>query len=79
MQRLLDAARVEALPEVIVSAAPFTEVFKRESCNADLVFLGFDAPVEGEEDVWFARYEALLSDGPTTVLVCSAGGEDILA
>jgi hypothetical protein len=41
--------------------------------------LGFETPREGHEAEWFARYQAMFSETPTTILVCSVGDLDLMA
>lgn len=79
LEKLLHDARVDATVKVVVSTAPFPEVFRRESEETDLVFLGFELPEEGQQEAWVHHYELLLEGGPDAILICSAGGEDILA
>lgn len=63
----------------LVQIVIFGSGFSRETGASDCVFLGFDAPEAGAEAAWYATYERLVLDDPTTVLVCSAGDEDLLA
>ncbi|MFP4502599.1 MAG: amino acid permease [Candidatus Hydrogenedentota bacterium] len=79
LKKLLAIARVEATPHVLVSELPVAQVVKRESEASDCVIIGFGVPEEGGSDQWHARCQSLLCNGPTTVFVCSAGAEDILA
>jgi len=79
LERLIQNARIEATAKVIVADRPFADVLLDHSGDADCVFLGFDVPEEGEEGQWFTRHEGMLKDMPTTILVWSAGEEDILA
>ena len=79
LEKLIHSARVDATAKVIISEAPFAEVLREESSDADCVFLGFDIPEEGQEIAWRQRYEAMLADMPTAILVCSVAGEDLMA
>jgi amino acid transporter len=79
LQRLVGDARIEASVKVMVDHAPFAEVLQRESGDADCVFLGFDVPEPGAEEEWRRRYEPLLLEAPTVILVCSVGAEDLMA
>ncbi|MCP4643067.1 MAG: amino acid permease, partial [bacterium] len=79
LRQLIDAARVDATARVFVSGDDFQTVLHRESSNSDCVLLGFDPPEEGREQDWYKRYQPFLCERPTTILVCSAGEEDLLA
>ena len=79
LRQLLDRARVEATPKVVVAQRPVARVIGDISADADCILLGFETPPEGEEAEWFKNYLDLLPEGPTVILVCSAGAEDILA
>jgi amino acid transporter len=79
LRELVDAARVTAEVEVLVSEAPFLEVLHRHSGDASAVLLGFNVPQEGEAQVFQDYFEEMLSGLPTTLLVCSSGEADLLA
>ena len=79
LERLIRDARIEATAGVIVADRPFADILLDHSGDADCVFLGFDVPEQGEEGQWFTRHESMLEDMPTTILVWSAGEENILA
>jgi hypothetical protein len=79
LEQLIRNARIEAVARVIVDDRPFADVLLDHSRDADCLFLGFDVPEEGEEIEWFHRHEDMLKEMPTTILVWSAGEEDILA
>jgi len=79
LQQLSRDARVEVKPTVLVAQQPFEGVLHRESEKADLVILGFEMPEAEADAAWHARYDKWMYDGPTILLVCSAGSEDILA
>jgi hypothetical protein len=79
LQELVDAARIEAEAEAIVSSAPFPEILHRHSRDATCVFLGIEAKTIDEEGDWHRTYEKMLEDMPTILIVRSAGGEDMLA
>jgi len=79
LEDLLYEARMEAQVEVVVSQEPFADVLTRYSSDADCVFLGFEVPPVGHERTWFAQYESMLQDKPTTILVSSIGDEDLMA
>ena len=79
LQELIHHARVDAVPHVVVSEAPFGSVLRRESGDADCVLIGFELPEPEHEQAWYTRYAKWLDGLPTTVLVGSAGEEDIRA
>jgi len=79
LQELIDAARIEATAEAIVSSVPFLEILHRHSRDATCVFLGVEAKAIDEEGHWHQVYQKMLEDMPTTLIVSSAGGEDMLA
>ena len=62
-----------------MSSAPFPEILHRHSRDATCVFLGIEAKAIDEEGDWHRTYEKMLEDMPTTLIVRSAGGEDMLA
>jgi hypothetical protein len=79
LKQLIDAARVDAKAEVVVSKASFHEVLKSHSKDASVVFLGFNVPGKSEAREFQERYEERISDLPTTLLVCSSGKTDLFA
>ena len=79
LTELINQARVDVEAEVIVSEDGFSEVLHRHSRDADCVFLGFEVPDDADEAAWHARYNALVEDMPTLVLVRSAVEDDLLA
>jgi len=78
LRALIDAARVDAEAEVMVSEAPFIEVLHRHSRDASLVMLGFNVPEEGDAESFYHTFGDLLSELPTTLMVCSSGEADLL-
>ncbi len=79
LERLVEAARVDAKIEVVVLETSFQEVLQRHSKDASVVLLGFNVPRENEARAFQQRYEQILSDLPTTLMVCSSGKDDFLA
>ncbi|MFC1783235.1 amino acid permease [Planctomycetota bacterium] len=79
LDEMVKAARVDAEVQIIVSEDTFREVVHRHSGNASTVMLGFNAPEEKEVQTFQDNFEAILSELPTTLLVCSAGEADLLA
>jgi len=78
LQELIDRSRVGATSTAVVSDRPFAEVVKEVSGDSDCVFLGFENPASDREADWHAFYEGILAGMPTTLLVNSQAGEDIL-
>lgn len=79
LRALVEAARIEADVEVVVSEAPFAEVLHEASRDAQIVMLGFQLPERAEEAAFQRYYRALLEGLPTTLLVHSAGDSDLSA
>lgn len=76
---LIDAARVDAMPEVIVDERPFVKVFHENSADATCVLVGFELPDEDKEQEWFAYQEEIIKNMGTVIFVNSSGREDLLA
>ncbi|MFC1841028.1 amino acid permease, partial [Thermodesulfobacteriota bacterium] len=64
LQDLVDAARVDADVQVVVSESSFTEVLHRHSSDASVIFLGFMIPEEDDSAMFKTRFEEMLSDLP---------------
>jgi len=79
LRELVDAARINAEVEILVSEAPFPEVIHRHSRDASVVLLGFNVPEESNAQVFQDYFEEMLSSLPTTLMVCSSGEADLLA
>ena len=79
LQELVNAARIEADVQIIVSESSFTDVLHRHSSDATAVFLGFMLPEEEEAGQFQSRYQEMLEGLPTTLLFCSSGEEDLMA
>jgi amino acid transporter len=79
LQALVEAARIDAEVEVVVSDQPFADTLHGASRDAQLVLLGFQLP-ERVDEVGFQRYyQALIEGLPTTLLVHSSGDADLSA
>jgi len=78
LRELIQAARVQARVDVLVSEAPFKEVLHRHSRDASVVLLGFNVPEENEARKFQQYFEELIAELPTTLLVCSSGEADLL-
>jgi amino acid transporter len=76
---LIEAARIRAEAEVIVSTDPFPEVFRRHSGQADVVFLGMQPSEEETHADLYRRLSDLLEPMPTTILIHSSGEADVFA
>ncbi len=79
LKEMIDAARIDADAQVIVSDAPFKDVLHRHSSDASVVFLGFILPEEDDASQFQSRYEEMLTELPTTLLFCSSGETDLMA
>lgn len=76
---LVEAARIKADVEVIVSDRPFKDVFHDRSRDAAIVFLGFNPVEENGAEAFHDALLELVHDMPTTILVSSSGDADLLA
>lgn len=79
LQELIDTARVDATPRVVVEDRPFQEVMPEYSSAATCVFIGFELPAEDKMAGWFARENAIVRDVPNLIRVHSSGQEDVFA
>ncbi|PKL45208.1 MAG: amino acid permease [Candidatus Riflebacteria bacterium HGW-Riflebacteria-1] len=79
LEELIDFARVDAEPEVVVCGGNFADTLHKSSGDADCVFIGFELPESGREEDWFDNYEKLLQGLPTALLVHSTDARDYLA
>jgi amino acid transporter len=79
LQELIEMARVEAVPEVVIAEESFTRVLHKYSTDATCVILGLEFPENGKEAEWHAHIRSLLDSMPTTILVNSVGGEGLFA
>ncbi|MGE3806482.1 MAG: amino acid permease [Gemmataceae bacterium] len=70
---LIEASRIRAFPHVVVATDPHTAM-QETSRDAALVFLGFEAPEEGQEKEFYERMEAWAGKLQRVVLVDSIGG-----
>ncbi len=71
--QVIETARIRAVPEVVVCADP-QDAIQRWSRSAAIVFLGFEAPEEGDEAEFVQRMEHWAGDLPRVVFVDSSGG-----
>ncbi|MBN2211830.1 MAG: amino acid permease [Sedimentisphaerales bacterium] len=79
LQELLNAARVDADVQIIVSRDSIETVLHRHSGDASVVFLGFSVPATEEVGAFRRHIDALLEHLPTTLLVSSTGEVDLMA
>jgi amino acid transporter len=77
VRKLVEATRLRAIPRVIVSTEPFTDVFRSHSAKADVIFLGIQPSEEETSTELYNRISDLLKDMPTTILVHSSGEADV--
>jgi hypothetical protein len=73
LTELISSARIRAVPVVVV-ASDAEEAIQRTSRWAAMVFMGFEAPEEGEERTFVDRMERLAGPLPRVAFVDSSGG-----
>ncbi len=73
LTKLVEMARIRAVPEVVVCSNTH-EAIQRTSRSAAMVFLGFEAPEVGNEQVFFDQTEVWAGQLPRVVFVDSSGG-----
>ncbi|MCK5528935.1 MAG: amino acid permease [Kiritimatiellae bacterium] len=76
---LIQDARVDAVPEVIVDTRPFPELLHENSADATCALVGFELPDEDKGADWFAYQQEVIKDMPTVIFVNSSGQEDLMA
>ncbi len=79
LEDMVEAARIEADIDVIVSDQAFPSVFRAHSRDASVVLLGLQPPDEDGAEAFYQNTQRLLGDMPTTILVSSTGEADLLA
>ena len=79
MERLAQAARIDAEIKVITSQKGFDEVFRYMSKDSELIFMGFGVISEDAYQEFYDNMTNLLKDMPTTFLVSSNGEANLLA
>lgn len=70
---LIESSRIRARSEVVVSQN-VADAIRETSKDAAVVFLGFEAPAEGNELAFFEQMERFASGLPRVVFVDSVGG-----
>ena len=73
MQELIEQARSNATPEVVVRDDP-RDVIGRTSRDAVMVLIGFEVPVEGDELRFYERMSQWAGQLPRVAFVDSVGG-----
>ena len=79
LNKLIQAARIKAYVQVVVSNQSFLEVFRQHSRYADVVFMGIHLPEEKDSTTTYQSISSLLEDMPTTLLIHSSGEADLFA
>ncbi len=73
---IMEEARVEARPVVIVSDKPFEDLLREYSSNTTTILMGFQTPKSEDAEHWRIQYEHLLDGMPTTMMVEALAEED---
>lgn len=79
LKSLIDAARVDATVEVVVSSQPFAKILHEQSEGSTVVFLGLHIGDAIDPHLFYEKTGQLLERMPTTILVASSGEADLLA
>jgi len=79
LEELLREARVDGEAQVVVSTDSPRAVIAQWSDSADLVFMGVEPPVDGEEAAFMDRCDVMTESMRNVVLVKSTGRSDITA
>lgn len=79
LTRLVEAARLTALTEVIKASRPFAEILYAYSHDATVILLGFRTPQVDTGEEFHRTFADLARDLPTTLLVDSTGEADLTA
>lgn len=74
---LLAMARVNARVQVLVSSRTFADVLHEHSGDASVVFLGFNIPDKESVSTFQAKFETMMSELPTTLMIASSGTADL--
>ncbi len=70
---LIETARIRAIPRVIIDPDPQRAIHTTSS-SAAMVFMGFEAPNEGQEKTFGEQMERWAGPLPRVAFVCSSGG-----
>ena len=76
LSELIERSRIRATPYTVVSDDPLAAI-AQWSRSAALVFMGFEAPVEGDEQAFFRRLDQWSSALPRVVFIDSIGGMSV--
>jgi hypothetical protein len=76
LEQLVDSSRIRATPQVMV-AENVAQTIQTASSAAAVAFLGFEAPEEGQEALFFNAMERLAGKLRKVVFVDSAGGMEL--
>ncbi|MBD3321208.1 MAG: amino acid permease [Chitinivibrionales bacterium] len=79
LKTLIDAARMKARIEIIVTQKPVVDTITSASSDASVVFLGFSVPEEKDAEKFQSAISHLVKDLPTTLLVYSTGEADLIS
>jgi hypothetical protein len=77
LEDLLAMARVNARVQVLVSSRTFVDVLHQHSADASMVFLGFNIPDKESALNFQAKFETMMSELPTTLMIASSGAADL--
>ncbi len=75
--QLAEDSRIEAERVILPDEGDFVSVFRRESAEAAVIFLGFNPPKDEDFQSFYEKTSHLLDGMPTTFLISSAGDTDI--
>jgi len=76
LTELIETSRIRATAEVIVADDPAAAI-QNASRDAAVVFLGFEAPAEGDELAFFESMQRMAGDLERVIFVDSAGGMEL--
>ena len=80
IERLIGVSRIPAETRVFVTRDPFSAILRRESRDAQALFLGFVLPADNSDAVALFESTARALEGmPPTFLVSTSGAADLLA
>ena len=72
LAELIESSRIRATPSVVVADNPKLAI-RQWSRSAAVVFMGFEAPEEGDEQAFCQRMDQWAADLPRLVFVDSIG------
>ncbi|MCH2174402.1 MAG: amino acid permease [Lentisphaeria bacterium] len=79
LQQIISLARMNAIITTPISTAPFAEILRSHSSDADLVMLGLTPPNEEIEEKFHEGTSKMLEGMPPAMLVYSSGEADLNA